>query len=376
MDISQLRDYYPAQSNLPLPLPALLREYEQQPPLPRIPCEKEQFLCLLAALPALRKVPGLPPLKEGDPAAFITLPACPTPAHADTCRHHLRAVANITDRQSLLTFCNQDLRCQTYYLDFEAFWEGRPPFDPAEMSPPERKNLELFRDFAAQFYPLVGRHGFLAWDISECTGYLLLARACGILTHEEAMELGDYWVAQAQTFRSWHEYAVSLLAGQLFWNLLHRATPNELLEEEKLFLSLVRMLLQNPDAWQSARWYAPPQDKPYAIPAPDIRPLLRDWEGPAGCFATDQVTVLNLGVGFCYREEPEGDQFPDSGWRFFSGQEDQDYLDDPKNSGVFHLNTIANYDPEILAVIDAPYGSAFGRGPDGKLHPEPFPGAR
>ena len=177
MDISQLRDYHPAQSNLPLPLQALLREYEQQPPLPRIPCEKEQFLCLLAALPALRKVPGIPPLKEGDPAAFITLPACPTPAHADTCRHHLRAVANITDRQSLLTFCNQDLRCQTYYLDFEAFWEGRPPFDLAEMSPPERKNLELFRDFAAQFYPLVGRHGFLAWDISECTGYLLLARA-------------------------------------------------------------------------------------------------------------------------------------------------------------------------------------------------------
>ena len=81
-------------------------------------------------------------------------------------------------------------------------------------------------------------------------------------------------------------------------------------------------------------------------------------------------------MGFCYREEPEGDQFPDSGWRFFSGQEDQDYLDDPKNSGVFHLNTIANYDPEILAVIDAPDGSAFGRGPDGKLHPEPFPGAR
>ena len=44
MDISQLRDYHPAQSNLPLPLQALLREYEQQPPLPRIPCEKEQFL--------------------------------------------------------------------------------------------------------------------------------------------------------------------------------------------------------------------------------------------------------------------------------------------------------------------------------------------
>ena len=82
MDISQLRAYHPAQSNRPLPHQAHLPGYQPQPPLPRIPCEKEQFLCLLAALPALRKVPGIPPLKEGDPAAFITRPPGPPPPPA------------------------------------------------------------------------------------------------------------------------------------------------------------------------------------------------------------------------------------------------------------------------------------------------------
>ena len=118
MDISQLRDYHPAQSNLPLPLQALLREYEQQPPLPRIPCEKEQFLCLLAALPALRKVPGIPPLKEGDPAAFITLPACPPPPPAHNFRHPPPAGAHPTHRPALPPFSQPEPPFQHHHPGF------------------------------------------------------------------------------------------------------------------------------------------------------------------------------------------------------------------------------------------------------------------
>ena len=37
---------------------------------------------------------------------------------------------------------------------------------------------------------------------------------------------------------------------------------------------------------------------------------------------------------------------------------------DPNNSAVFALNTIANYDPDILPLLDSPAGTAFFRDPE------------
>ena len=60
-----------------------------------------------------------------------------------------------------------------------------------------------------------------------------------------------------------------------------------------------------------------------------------------------------------YREEPD---FPDdSGWRFFSGKESQDYIEDPANTTIYEVNTIANYDPSIIPLLDSAVGSAFER---------------
>jgi hypothetical protein len=53
----------------------------------------------------------------------------------------------------------------------------------------------------------------------------------------------------------------------------------------------------------------------------------------------------------------------DPGWRFFSGTEDQKYADDPSNFAIYDVNTIANYDPEIVAFLDAPVGTSFIRDP-------------
>jgi hypothetical protein len=67
-------------------------------------------------------------------------------------------------------------------------------------------------------------------------------------------------------------------------------------------------------------------------------------------------------VRFMYRELPDDDV--DSGWRFFSGEEPQEYVDDPANLGIYNVNTIANYDPAIIPHLDAPVFSAFERFPD------------
>ena len=74
-----------------------------------------------------------------------------------------------------------------------------------------------------------------------------------------------------------------------------------------------------------------------------------------GCMATDKITVNGELVDYMYREEPCFDF--DSGWRFQSGTEDQDYINDPENSMIYDVNTIANYDKAIVPYLDLPIGT-------------------
>ena len=61
-----------------------------------------------------------------------------------------------------------------------------------------------------------------------------------------------------------------------------------------------------------------------------------------------------------YREEPDNDI--DSGWRFMSGvNEDDDYMDDPSNTGIYDVNTIANYDRSIIPYLNSPIRSCLKR---------------
>lgn len=87
--------------------------------------------------------------------------------------------------------------------------------------------------------------------------------------------------------------------------------------------------------------------------------ILRLVPAQGYCFATDMITVHGRKVGYMYREAPEKDS--DSGWRFFCGDETQEYVDDPKNLELYDVNTIANYDPEIIPYLDEPTGSAYER---------------
>jgi hypothetical protein len=101
------------------------------------------------------------------------------------------------------------------------------------------------------------------------------------------------------------------------------------------------------------------EKKAFRLSADQIRPLV---SGKGACFATDMITVDGLKVGCMYREAPDNDI--DSGWRFTAGRESEAYMDDPDRHGIYDVNTIANYDPDILPHLDAPPGSAFGRDPE------------
>jgi hypothetical protein len=96
--------------------------------------------------------------------------------------------------------------------------------------------------------------------------------------------------------------------------------------------------------------------KKFGLPASAIKELA---PGRGNCLATDHITVEMLPIRFMYRELPDNDS--DSGWRFFSGEEPDEYVDDPRNIGLYDVNTIANYDPAIIPHLDAPAFSAFER---------------
>ena len=41
---------------------------------------------------------------------------------------------------------------------------------------------------------------------------------------------------------------------------------------------------------------------------------------------------------------------------------------DPDKAGIYSLNTVCNYDPDIIPLLDAPYGTAYYRDETGHFH--------
>ena len=355
------------------PIAAFQQERTRTPFQPPTLCTAENFPILLAGVPALRKVPGLATMEDAGEAYFTSIPYCLSREDRQKTRDHLSQVYGITDRESLMTFCKNELWVHPEYLDFESFWEDRPNFSWSDLTETAQALFQRLSQFARQFQPFVGRRGFLAWDISETLGHLRSACACELISRSEYRELSQPWVEQAAAFHSWEEYAVGLVCGAAYWAFRMGGDQGEAdaAAYRDLNLRLVGQLLDSKQAWAGRMWYRIPREKPWKLSQPEMRPLLRDWEGPEGCFATDHITVLGKPVGYCYREKPDG-KYPDSGWRFFSGEESGEYVNDPHNVGVYQLNTICNYDPDILPLLTAPYGSAYARGEDGKFYAEPF----
>ena len=96
--------------------------------------------------------------------------------------------------------------------------------------------------------------------------------------------------------------------------------------------------------------------KKFALNADQIKPLAI---GRGGGIATDRITVDGMAGGDMGRE-PTTRQH-DSGWCFMAGDETQDYMDDPSHHGIYDVNTIANYSPDITSLLDAPPCCAFER---------------
>ena len=328
------------------------------------------FVPLLAGVSALRRTPGLSDqadLSDVEEGHFTTLPLCTDDQRAAQTRQHLKQVYGISDQGDLIDFCQGQLQVHRQYLDFESFWEGRPNFPLSELNSGGLAAFTACRDFAQPLWPIVGRRGFLAWDISETIGLLAVARACGILTDAAFWDLAAYWADQAAAFHSWGEFAVGLLCGHAYWSYC-AGSGERLPADMDLYLNLVCQLLSDERAWKDRPWYLP-GGKHYRFSDAELRPVLVDWEGPEGCLVSDRVAVDGAPVGFCYREEP-APGYPDSGWRFFAGDESPAYLEDAEHTSVLPLNTLCNYDPTVIPLLHAPAGISYIRDAGGVFRAE------
>lgn len=87
--------------------------------------------------------------------------------------------------------------------------------------------------------------------------------------------------------------------------------------------------------------------------------MTRDLSKMGAAFASKRVAEEGRKVCFMYREDPTRDD--DSGWKFFTGDEPQEYVDDPNNVGMYAVSAIAGIDPDIVPLLNTPAPCAFER---------------
>jgi len=81
--------------------------------------------------------------------------------------------------------------------------------------------------------------------------------------------------------------------------------------------------------------------------------------------ASNKVAIDKEIVGWMYREEATDET--DSGWRVFSGYEDEEYANNSDNFGIYDAETIINIDKTIEVLLDSPIGSEYERAEEGML---------
>ena len=74
--------------------------------------------------------------------------------------------------------------------------------------------------------------------------------------------------------------------------------------------------------------------------------------------ATKMLIDNKRKVRFMYREEGKNG---DSGWRFFCGDEYQEYVDNPDNLAIYDIQTILDIDKSVSPYLNSVKGMAFER---------------
>lgn len=301
---------------------------------------REQYTRLLSTPSAARRVPGIPVYMNENEDYHCT------DEEVAEVKGFLDQMFRIKTKDDLINFQRYQFTPSVHYEQFMTFWKKAPLFDVSELNPHGREDFESCMKDAEAFYPLIQEHGFYAWDISEYINLCRITVAAGIISDNDFNEIVDRFVCKAQAFyHSFKEYALSYLCGAVYFMVAENGVRevDQFLEIQK---KVVSNLFAEDAAWNYFSWYRPEQ-----------REWAQIYPGGMGCFITN--AAYENGIGYMYREKGDPNH-PDSGWRFFKGDESDDYVNDAKNITIVSLNTICNLRPDILAYLEAPFNNAYG----------------
>lgn len=304
---------------------------------------RDEFALLLSGVAACRKAPGVP-VHMG----YESLYQCADEKSREELRAHLYRLYRIKDMESLKSACFDQFTSGREYEQFMTFWCGAPLFDAKELNEGSRKVFEQRKSLAKCFYPFVEEKGFYAWDINERIELCRLSLACALISRGEYDEIVDLQVKKALVFyQSFKEYAVSLVCGALY------DIPENREEDMLSFLdinrNMVRHLLRKDGAWGRNKWFVPKE---------------REWVAllphNGGCIVSNRIAE-GAEIGYMYRDEDPSAEWADTGWRFFAGDEPEEYTENADNFSIWSLNDVCNVEPQVLGYVEAEPGAAFER---------------
>lgn len=307
--------------------------------------DRKKFTLLLSGVSTFRKVPGI-----AGHMGYDELYHCEGEENIAQVKEHLQKMFGVTDKESLLAACRKIYSGCNEYEQFMTFWCDAPLFELEQLNEDGRKGFLQCKNLAEKFYPIVKERGFYAWDINERITMCRTAVACGIVSDDEFWEITDMWVRQAQVFyQSFGEYAISCLCGAVYAMGKYYPDTSQFFN---LNCNIIENLMSPEGEWYRNGWYFPKE---------------REWAvligNNPGCVVMKRAIEMG-DIGYMYREEPRKD-FPDSGWRFFVGDESDEYANNPENCQICGLNTIVNICPDIMAYLNAKTGRKFGRNSQG-----------
>lgn len=319
-----------------------------------------KFALLISSVSSNRKAPGIE-----KPMGFETLYRC-NEEDAKKLKEHLKVMYNIVDADTFYQCCKELYSSNHEYLQFLQIWKGNVQLDTSNM--PE--NIKsLFKNccaYAKLFYPIVKESGFYAWDANEIIGLCRKAYACGILNENEVQSC-CLPIAKtiSKLFHNWYEFSISCICGALYFNYRNSGSEKNVYEVYQLYSSIFDSFFCPNGIYHINGWYFE-EEKKFLLSKNEIKQLLDDWHGADGCIATNRILIDGCRVGYMYREETN--QEWDSGWRFLAGDETNEYLNNPQNSGIYKLNTICNYDYDIMPFLNDEKGCVYARKEDDLFH--------
>ena len=83
------------------------------------------------------------------------------------------------------------------------------------------------------------------------------------------------------------------------------------------------------------------------------------------CFVKNNILDEGEAIGYLYREEPDAED--DSGWRFTTGSETDEYMNNSENSSYVSLGAVLREDDSVVHLLEHTSGIAFAKDQNGNF---------